>query len=78
MSVFEIPREGGAAGSVTMGSQVDAAFRLFDQLPFAVRQDMAKLIYLYMHDPVGYEKKRRDLFPLPLDQQHPPFPAEQP
>ena len=55
---FDFPEE----GPVTIGSQVDAAFRLFDQLPFGVRQDLARLIYLYMHDPGGYLDKRRELF----------------
>lgn len=46
-----------------MGDVVEASFRLLDIIPFTVRQDMARLINLYMHDPVGYMDKRSALFP---------------
>ncbi len=48
---------------IRIGDQVEAAFRLFDVLPFGVRQDLARLIFLYMHDPEGYDAKKRDVFP---------------
>jgi len=59
--------------SVSIGDQVEAAFRLLDVIPWEVRSDMAKLIYLYMHDPGGYHTKRRDLF-FPMSPPGPPLP----
>lgn len=56
---FGVPRE---KPSITVGDLVEGAFRLFDLLPFAVRQDLAKLIYLYFHDSAGYADKRAALF----------------
>lgn len=63
MEISVPPKE----GQITVGSQVEAAFRLFDQLPFMVRSDIAKLIYLYMHDSEGYDRKKLGLFQPPAD-----------
>lgn len=44
--------------NITIGQQVEAAFRLFDCLPFMVRQDLSKLIFLYMHNPERYQEEK--------------------
>lgn len=57
---------------LTIGMCVEAAFRLFDVLPFEVRRDISRLIYLYLHDQEGYRERRATLF-------HPrPTPPEEP
>jgi hypothetical protein len=50
---------------LTIGDHVEAAFRLFDVLPFAVRSDLARLIFLYMHDPGAYDARKRTLLATP-------------
>lgn len=63
---FGVPRE---KSNITVGDHVEGAFRLFDLLPFLVRQDLAKLIFLYLHDSAGYNEKRASLF---VEQNAPP------
>lgn len=59
--------------NLTIGMQVDAAFRLLDVLPFQVRYDISRLIYLYLHDPGSYLVSRTSILgPTAVPEEPPP------
>lgn len=58
--------------SITIGTQVEAAFRLFDVLPFPVRQDISKLIYLYLQNPSEYNERKKMILINPPRVEPPP------
>lgn len=68
---WEAPPE---RSDLTIGGQVESAFRLFDVLPFMVRHDLARLIFLYLHDPAGYMERRASILAstAPLRSTRPP------